>query len=293
MNSDKILQFKMIAQYENITRASEALFISAPALSKTLSKIEAELGCHLFERKGKRLLINENGRKLLEFANQMEGLLKQIDRAFASAEDRELFVYSICNFFSFIMENYFRESVRSIHYELVQNHSIPDLFFHKDADVVVSDDFFMKSKESDQVMKMPVLNEQLLLSVPAENPLAQKRSINIKELNGMSIMRTSDIKGVNDWVEKILELNHVKVRWALTLDAESYHDLLASDLVRPIIFESSSQYMSSKEYRRNSANRRSIKVTGEYTNRMISVWYNRAKQAYLEDFIRCIRESFC
>ena len=52
MDSNRLLHFKAIAECENITKAADKLFISQPALSKSLSSIEAELGCMLFNRIG-------------------------------------------------------------------------------------------------------------------------------------------------------------------------------------------------------------------------------------------------
>lgn len=55
MNSNQLKQFIAIAEEENITRASQALFMSQSALSNTLKLLEEELGCNLFDRKSNRI----------------------------------------------------------------------------------------------------------------------------------------------------------------------------------------------------------------------------------------------
>ena len=52
----------------NLMRAAERLFVSQPALSQRLSKIEQQLGAPIFERRGRRLVPNGVGQQLLPSA---------------------------------------------------------------------------------------------------------------------------------------------------------------------------------------------------------------------------------
>lgn len=67
-----------IAQYGSISKASEALFLSQPTLSKFLQRVEKELGLPLFHRVGKRFILTSAGeiyvarsRSILELEHQM------------------------------------------------------------------------------------------------------------------------------------------------------------------------------------------------------------------------------
>ena len=53
--------FKVIAEKENMSRATEQLHVSQPALSKTISKLEKSLGVTLFERKKGRISLSPIG----------------------------------------------------------------------------------------------------------------------------------------------------------------------------------------------------------------------------------------
>lgn len=50
MNINKFSYVLAIAEYQNMTKAAEALYISQPALTKSLNLLEAELGVKLFDR---------------------------------------------------------------------------------------------------------------------------------------------------------------------------------------------------------------------------------------------------
>ena len=61
-------QFQTAATLNHITRAAEQLYISQPALSKTIHLLEEEFKVPLFDRSGKRVQLNENGKILLNTA---------------------------------------------------------------------------------------------------------------------------------------------------------------------------------------------------------------------------------
>ncbi len=63
--------FKTVAEIEKISAAAEALYISAPALSTSISRLEKELGVQLFDRYAKRIALNAQGEIFLRYVNQM------------------------------------------------------------------------------------------------------------------------------------------------------------------------------------------------------------------------------
>lgn len=57
MNMNHVEQFMTIVKYMNLSRASRELYISQPALSMSLSRLESELGVQLFYREGNKLVL--------------------------------------------------------------------------------------------------------------------------------------------------------------------------------------------------------------------------------------------
>ena len=56
--------FREVAAVENITKAAKKLYVSQPALSTAIARLEKELDFLLFERKGNRIELTEAGRCL-------------------------------------------------------------------------------------------------------------------------------------------------------------------------------------------------------------------------------------
>ena len=56
--------FKIVADEENLTKASEILHISQPAVTKHIKNLEKELNVKLFKRSKYGMILNKNGKKL-------------------------------------------------------------------------------------------------------------------------------------------------------------------------------------------------------------------------------------
>jgi DNA-binding transcriptional LysR family regulator len=69
--------FRTVARLEHVTRAAEELRVAQPALSKTIARLEAELGVPLFDRRGRRVALNTCGR----------AFLRHVERVFAEVEE--------------------------------------------------------------------------------------------------------------------------------------------------------------------------------------------------------------
>lgn len=63
--------FAAIAEQQSVTRAASEVALSQSAASQALAQLESALGVSLFDRVGRGLLLNENGRMLLPRARAM------------------------------------------------------------------------------------------------------------------------------------------------------------------------------------------------------------------------------
>lgn len=72
--------FTTVAQLENISKAAFLLHLTQSSLSKNLAKLEEELGMPLFDRAGKKIVLNAQGKRFLDCCNRM---LRELDTALA------------------------------------------------------------------------------------------------------------------------------------------------------------------------------------------------------------------
>ena len=63
--------FKTVAEIGKISEAANALFISAPALSTSISRLEREMGMPLFDRSNNKITLNRQGQIFLRYVSQI------------------------------------------------------------------------------------------------------------------------------------------------------------------------------------------------------------------------------
>lgn len=62
--------FKAVAESKTLTEASQLVNVTQPSLSRAIKKLENEFGVELFDRVGRNLILNDNGKVFLDSANR-------------------------------------------------------------------------------------------------------------------------------------------------------------------------------------------------------------------------------
>ena len=72
MITEKDMQYILtIANYGNLTKAADALFLSQPALSIHLKQLENSLGLQLFDRMGRKMILTYAGEEFVKSAREI------------------------------------------------------------------------------------------------------------------------------------------------------------------------------------------------------------------------------
>lgn len=224
MELTQLKQFKVIAETQNITKASEMLFVSQSALSQMLAKLEEELGCKLFDRKNKRIYLNENGEKALRritnALNELEELKAeltditlncQLQIASASPSVLWFFTKNILN----IRPDIFIDSV------IAEQNRIKDLLLNKQIDAAISFELL----KNENVYSIPFTEIQHFVTVPYTHPLAKYDNIELKMLNGYHALRMKEHTFFSRGTDKIL-LKY-NILYSAVNDVSLFYDTLS------------------------------------------------------------------
>lgn len=85
--------FKIVADEENLTKASNILHISQPAVTKHIKNLESELNIQLFTRSKYGMILNENGKKLYLQIKDAINILSKSDSIFDTHKEIKLGVH--------------------------------------------------------------------------------------------------------------------------------------------------------------------------------------------------------
>lgn len=78
LNYHHLYYFHAIAQEGGVAKAAKSLFLAQPTLSAQLKEFEAALGRRLFDRVGRRLVLTEDGKAVLRYAEQIVRLGREL-----------------------------------------------------------------------------------------------------------------------------------------------------------------------------------------------------------------------
>ncbi len=183
VNGLELLQlkyFQVVARLEHISKAAEELYVSQPALSKTISQLEKELGIRLFDRNGKYIKLNRYGKA---FCSKVERALKTLEDAKHELKDMSndpceeirLVVLASSHLLPELLSR-FREQYPQVRFRLMQH--LTNSYSQPDFDLCISA-FPLTTR---QIEHTPLLRESILLAVPLDHHLAKQSRVKLNEL---------------------------------------------------------------------------------------------------------------
>ncbi|MES2507689.1 MAG: LysR family transcriptional regulator [Verrucomicrobiota bacterium] len=179
-------QFVVLARTKNFTRAGEELNLSQSALSRSIQKLEDQLGQPLFERKPREVVLTDLGELLLERAKKIlklvEDTFSELSEAGRRGRVRLGAIPTIAPYFLPSLLGSFAEKHPDISV-IVQEDTTETLIkscSHGDIDLaIVALPIIAKYLEVE-----PLFTEELLLVLPAGHPLAREESIGVASVDG-------------------------------------------------------------------------------------------------------------
>lgn len=175
--------FQTVAKFQHITNASEELHISQPSLSKTISKLERELGVPLFDRQGRNIKLNSFGKSFLKRVNR---IFVEIDESkkelkdMAGLEQGKITLASISlgsfpNMLEGFLQKYPEVSFRQV---LAYTFEMKRKLEEGSIDLCISS----VSIDSPDIVNIPLLTEEIFLAVSKNHRLANYESVDLIEV---------------------------------------------------------------------------------------------------------------
>lgn len=184
MDLDQLRYFLRIAERQSFTRAAEDLGISQPALSRSIQRLEDELGQPVFERRTRSVALTDAGTLLQARAQQVLGILEdtkaEITDDGQSGRLRVGAIPTIAPYFlPEVLHQFAKEFPRAT--LLVQENTTDKLLkscTQGEIDLaILALPIPAKYLEVEELFK-----EELLLVLPPDHPLAEKEQIRLTDV---------------------------------------------------------------------------------------------------------------
>jgi DNA-binding transcriptional LysR family regulator len=228
MEWQQLEYFKIAAELEHMTLAAEELKLSQPALSRSISRLENELGVPLFEREGRSIVLNRHGR---QFLNHVNHILNEYEEAkheiqdLISPESGEVslgFLHTLGASHIPKLIKKFSNKYPQITFKLYQNGTNVILEQLASGEI----DLCMSSFTEDlpNIEWTPLWCEELFIIVPAKHRLANMEKINLEQIANESLISFKKGNGIRKISEDLFR--KIGINPKITFEGEEVHTLI-------------------------------------------------------------------
>ena len=169
-----LINFLMVAKLGSFTKAADALYVTQPAMTKSIATLEKELGVKLFYRKGKTVTISVAGQQILPYVQTITDGVDRIKSICGTLEEGKQKV----TFKAGVVAPRISElahKFRKLHPEILLSSQKHD---SGTADITIE----MTISDEFTDSQIHLLREDLVLIVPSNHPLAGTFEIDLIQL---------------------------------------------------------------------------------------------------------------
>ncbi len=175
--------FLTVARLEHMTEAARSLHVTQSSLSKTIGRLEEDLGVPLFDRSGRSLRLNEFGISFLRRAERALFELEQGKQELRDLSSKEQSTLELAVTAASTLPNIlraFRKKQPNIHFhvQMLTTKEMVDRLLRGEVDFCLSS----PSIEDEDIESTIVFNDPILVAVPKGHHLAERVSVTLAEL---------------------------------------------------------------------------------------------------------------
>lgn len=222
--------FESVSRHSSYTRAAEELFLTQPAVSIQIKRLEEQVGLPLFEKIGKKIFPTAAGKAMyeasLDILNRVEDLKNSIEELEGTVKGPlQVSVVTTAKYFLPHLLGAFLQQYPEVE---------PKLKFTNRARVIErlmnnDDDFVVMGQvpKDDNLEAHPFLNNVLGIVAPADHPLANKKNIPVEELVNHRFLNREIGSGTRNVFDQLLKEHGVQI--------EPYMELGSSEALKQAV----------------------------------------------------------
>ncbi|MER0482077.1 LysR family transcriptional regulator [Streptomyces sp. Edi2] len=198
---NSLRQFLAVARLEHLSRAADELHVAQPSLSRTIARLESELGAPLFDRSN-RLRLNDAGKLFRDHVERALGELQAGQRAVAEATSDGLGTVRLASETFLTLTGPLAAYKRAHPAVEVELHWSPaeDMARRlrgQDVDLCVAS----QPIHAEGLETVPLFDEAVGVGMPLDHPLAGRTSVSIHELADQPFVTARE----GHWLRRLLD----------------------------------------------------------------------------------------
>ncbi len=200
MEFDQLRNFLKVAEKGNFTHAANDMLISQPALSRSIARLEEELGQPVFERQSRQVVLTDAGKLLLSRARQIVTLIEDTKTELTDdGKSGRVRVAAIPTIAPYFLPSLLRDFALKFPSAAV--------IVHEDT----TDNLLKRLSQGEidlAILALPIsakyieieelFEEELLLVVPNHHPLASKKQVKLTDVEPLPFVLLDEAHCLSD-----------------------------------------------------------------------------------------------
>ncbi|MDY7993856.1 LysR family transcriptional regulator [Paenibacillus sp. SEL1] len=196
--------FLAVARLEHVTEAARSLHVTQSSLSKTIQRLEEDLGVPLFDRTGRKLRLNEFGSRFLHRAERALFELEQGKQELSDLSSPEHGTLELAVTTASTLPNILREFRKKrpyiqFHVQMLTTQEMVTLLHRGEVDFCLSS----PPIEGDDIECQIVFIDPILVAVPKGHRLADRSSVTLTDLRDEWFVGVKRGYGTRDLVDSV------------------------------------------------------------------------------------------
>lgn len=212
--------FVAVAECGKMRLAAEKLFISQPSVSQAIKEIESYYGLQLFDRLSQKIYLTNSGERLLSYARHIVASFDEMEVEMRHAgKNTFLRIGSSVSVGTCLLSGWIKkmeENVPSIETKVMVTNTmvIEEMILKSELDIAVVEGEVL----SEDIIKMPVYEDDLVLVAGATHPFYTMPEIPIELLQDQELVSREDGSLERNQFEQLLKEKNIKTRakWSCT-----------------------------------------------------------------------------
>jgi DNA-binding transcriptional LysR family regulator len=202
MEIEQLEQLVAVRRYGTISAAAGRLHISQPALSRSIQRLEKELGQELFDRGHNRVVLNDAGELAIRHAERILADIRLMRNDFdeLAQRDRALSVAAVApapvwRLTALVIERFPGSIVEP---DILDEQQVDEAIANRACDFAIT----RHPIALPTVRSVPLMTEDLSLRVPEGSPLASRRSVSFSDFDGETLLL---FRSIGFWMDMVRE----------------------------------------------------------------------------------------
>jgi DNA-binding transcriptional LysR family regulator len=282
--------FCCVAENGNLTKASNELFISQPAVTQSIKKLESELGCSLLYRTKKGVDLTLDGKKLYNLLKYPIECLNDVGDRITNEEKRIIRIGSGTTLIKNslirplkIFKNIFPDIIFEIKHDLAGE--LLKLIDNDLLDIAIA--YAPIQKSDNYIIETIEVVEPIFAGSSIQFPQFKDKVFELEELNNLPLILQSEISSSRKFLDNICRKKHIKLN--------SIYELASYGLVLDFVKEGLGIGLINKNHIENELSDGSlfsIRTSFDIPKREVCIAVNKKviDNEYIKKFLNILRK---